>query len=362
LSRIVAEFAEHPDTDAVMGSYDRAPAEQNFMSQYRNLMHCFVHHSGNRVATTFWGGCGAIRRKVFLEVGGFNEQYRKPSIEDIELGYRLSAANKKLALNSAIQVKHLKNWSLRGVLRTDFFQRALPWSELAIRSGRMPNDLNLRFGQRVSVALVFLLTFFAAYLAFTLRSAFLTALIATLFVLLSNYWSEQSFSRTARVVVAAGAILALIMGLAQRAHMPLVGPMVAIAGLSVFCRRRYWDVTKTWWQWSGRIAGGYGLLVIAFVWTRLLPIPQVDLFLLLVLTVVALNARFYRFLASARGGLFALAVIPFHLVYFLCSGVGFAVALIRCRFVRQETLAPPVIRLEPAAEKPAANTARAAAG
>lgn len=40
--------------------------------------------------------------------------------------------------------------------------------------------------------------------------------------------------------------------------------------------------------------------------------------------VVLLNRDFYLFLARRRGAGFALASIPLHLLYFLCSGLGFA--------------------------------------
>ena len=60
ISKIVKEFAQDPDLDAVMGSYDDSPAAQNFVSQFRNLMHSYVHQRANREAATFWTGCGAI--------------------------------------------------------------------------------------------------------------------------------------------------------------------------------------------------------------------------------------------------------------------------------------------------------------
>lgn len=72
---IVAEFEGNAGLDALMGSYDDRPSAQNFVSQYRNLMHCFVHQNSKRDATTFWAGCGAIRRRVFLDSGGFDEKY-----------------------------------------------------------------------------------------------------------------------------------------------------------------------------------------------------------------------------------------------------------------------------------------------
>jgi len=148
-------FDEHPDVDAVFGSYNAEPRAQGLMSQYWNLRHHFVHQNGDTEASTFWAGCGAIRRTVFQAVGGFDEKrFRHPSIEDIELGYRLRAAGYRILLDKALQATHLKQWSLRSVIRTDIFRRAIPWSRLIIETKTLPNDLNLKVGQRTSFALV----------------------------------------------------------------------------------------------------------------------------------------------------------------------------------------------------------------
>jgi len=52
-------------------------------------------------------------------------------------------------------------------------------------------------------------------------------------------------------------------------------------------------------------------------------------FLVVLLTLIVLNKQFYLFLAGERGRLFALAAIPFHLLYFLSSGLAYALALVR---------------------------------
>src|SRR5690242_13806966 len=43
LSRVVSEFSSDPDLDAMIGSYDDSPEEQDVLSMYRNLMHRYVH-------------------------------------------------------------------------------------------------------------------------------------------------------------------------------------------------------------------------------------------------------------------------------------------------------------------------------
>ena len=331
VSRIAAEFTMNPDVDAVMGSYDRWPSAKNFMSQYRNLMHHYVHQRSRREAVTFWAGCGAVRRQVFLDFGGFDEAYQSPAIEDIELGYRLAAAGRKLVLCSDIEVKHLKRWEFGSVMKTDFFYRALPWSELTFRSGWMPNDLNLRISQRISVVLGGLLGALGAYLAVSRGAYFLVPLFATFFILLSAYWLDATGGNRRLIVGLMVGVLAAIASLAYVFHMLLIIPMVLMAWLALFARHRYAYRYTAWHRRTGIMVGAYCLLVIGFVWVYLPMHKLGTAFLVILLALVLLNNHFYLFLAGQRGKMFALAAIPFHLLYFISSGVAFALAMVRHR-------------------------------
>ena len=154
LDEIETAFTEDVALDAVIGSYDDTPGYPDFLSQYRNLLHHYTHQMASEEATTFWGACGAIRREAFLTVGGFDaERFARPSVEDIDLGYRLKEAGCTLKLRKTLLVKHLKRWSAASILRTDFFQRALPWTALILERDRLENNLNLRTESRFSVAL-----------------------------------------------------------------------------------------------------------------------------------------------------------------------------------------------------------------
>jgi glycosyltransferase involved in cell wall biosynthesis len=155
VNHVVNVFEERADIAAVFGSYDAQPRAMGVVSQYRNLLHHFVHQHAHAEASTFWAGCGAIRRSVFEEIGGFDEQrFPKPSIEDIELGYRLRAAGHRILLDKSLQAKHLKRWTLCSVIRTDVIHRAVPWSRLILERGNAPDDLNLKGSQRLSAALL----------------------------------------------------------------------------------------------------------------------------------------------------------------------------------------------------------------
>ncbi|MBJ7326426.1 MAG: glycosyltransferase [Chthoniobacterales bacterium] len=154
VSRATQAWADNPDAAAIIGSYDASPAAAGLVSRYRNLLHHYTHQHAAREAQTFWAGCGAIRREVFLEAGGFDENYKVPSVEDIELGYRLRKAGHSIRLVPSWQVKHLKRWRLRDLLMTDIFRRAAPWTRLLRREERLDNDLNITHAARLSALLV----------------------------------------------------------------------------------------------------------------------------------------------------------------------------------------------------------------
>lgn len=224
LELIRARFENDPSIDALFGSYDDEPGDPGLISQYRNLLHHYVHQNGRLEAATFWSGCGAIKRTVLQALGGFEECYPHASTEDVELGYRLRAAGHRTVLDPSIQVKHLKSWGIFEMIRGDILYRAIPWTRLILRSNRLPDDLNLAVSQRLTAILVL------------------------------------------------GAVAIAV-----------IGPFV-----------------KTSPAWA------------------LLPLAA----------AVFLNRKFYRFLASKRGWLFAAIVLPLHLAYYFYSAVTFAACVV----------------------------------
>ena len=226
--RVRERFEADRELGGVFGSYDADPAAPGLASQFRNLLHCFTHQTSSHCASTFWAGCGAIRREVFLKSQGFDVSYSVPCVEDIELGMRLVRDGVRIELDPAIQVKHLKRWTLGRMISNDIYRRGIPWMKLILASNRIPNDLNLRTSSRASVLMV------------------------------------------ALAGIASGAILLKLIGGAPSSD----------------------------------------------VWSLLV-------FLLsLLASVIAINHRFYRFLASSRSVGFALASAPLHITYFLCCGTA----------------------------------------
>ena len=188
-------FGSEPDLAACIGSYDDAPAESNFLSQYKNLQHHYVHQASHEEASTFWGGCGAIRQDIFLEMGGFNTSYARPSIEDIELGYRLRRHGYRIRLLKQLQVKHLKRWTARSLILTDIRDRAIPWTRLILEKGKMLNDLNLQTGQRLSVVSVWLGLLALVTAVFFLWALLLAGLACAALLLLNRHFYRFLFEK-----------------------------------------------------------------------------------------------------------------------------------------------------------------------
>jgi glycosyltransferase involved in cell wall biosynthesis len=137
-----------PEVGALIGSYDDDPDAPTTISRFKNLAHHHFHQRSRTEASSFWGGCGMVRRDLFVAAGGFDNDQR--TIEDVELGYRLIARGVRIVLVPDFQVKHLKKWTLSSLVTTDVFLRAIPWTLLWLQHRRIPRDLNFSADQRVA--------------------------------------------------------------------------------------------------------------------------------------------------------------------------------------------------------------------
>lgn len=128
--RIERFFTDNPDHAAVFGSYDDDPPDQPRVSRIRNLLHHHVHQISGGRASTFWTGCGALRRADFEAAGGFRPE--DEMIEDVGLGLRLARLGRPIRLDPDLQCAHLKRWSWRGFAWTDYRGRAMPWTKMML--------------------------------------------------------------------------------------------------------------------------------------------------------------------------------------------------------------------------------------
>jgi GT2 family glycosyltransferase len=318
LERIREDFEADSELDAAFGSYEERAGANNFVSRYKNFQHHFVHQHSRPDAWTFWSGCGAIRREVFLAQGGFRVTYPRPDVEDIEFGMRLFHAGGKLRLDRTVRALHMRRWSIRTLIWSDVMGRAAPWTELLLRHRCLPDDLNLRWGQRLSVmlAVVSLLAVIAG--CAELGAAFAWPMSALLFLGLASCAVDavRNGPTTVATIGVCGVAFLLTVSTTHAGDLLLI-PLIAVAYGLVLAGIR------------ARIVGVYFVAVTAVI---LWQVPRHWLsFAVLagVASIIWLNRDFYAFLLMRWGMPNTLSAIAFHLVYYLSSATGAAVGLAR---------------------------------
>jgi GT2 family glycosyltransferase len=215
--RIRRAFEGDPSLGALFGSYDDRPADPGTVSAFRNLLHHHVHQESAGRASTFWAGLGAVRRDSFDAVGGFDaERYLVPSVEDIDLGTRLTAAGCRIELDPYVQGTHLKAWSLQGMVESDLWHRGVPWVELLLRHGTGSSALNLGWRHRLSALAS--LAAAASLLRGRLRTA--VAVLAVLVGLNRSFYALLA-RRRGRLEAAAGVGLHVLHHLAGALSVPV---------------------------------------------------------------------------------------------------------------------------------------------
>ena len=196
----------------------------------------------------------------------------------------------------------------------------------------MPNDLNLQLSQRVSVALAFLMVLITAAAAVHWRGYVLTPLFALVFFLLARFWAEPSAERSRSATLWLTAAMLGIVVLAAWHHMYGLIPPLVLSQLLLFSRHRYAGSSVR----EKRFLRHSVLLYLCFsVLACLYYLPTHALLFTLFFaaaTIGLLNSQFYLFLAAKRGVFFAMAAVPFHMLYHFYNGISFIAGATRYWF------------------------------
>jgi glycosyltransferase involved in cell wall biosynthesis len=212
LSRFRSAFIEAPDASAVIGCYDCSPAGRGVVSQYRNLLHHYVHQKNAGSTDAFWGGCGAVRRLAFLEAGGYDEwTFDRPQVEDIELGHRLTSAGRTIVLRPEIQATHLKRWTLRNLIATDIWDQGVPWVRVVSQRVAKPATavIGPRTMERLNAILAWVGAGAALVSAATRDARWLWAVAICLVAIIVNNRGQLAFFVRARGVAFTAVSIAL---------------------------------------------------------------------------------------------------------------------------------------------------------
>ena len=160
---------------------------------------------------------GAIRRDVFLELGGFDEsRFHYASVEDIELGMRLYAEGRRIVLDPSIQGKHLKRWTFATMTKTDLLRRGAPWLRLMLEQRSSSTVLHLGWANRIGAGTSLLLV-----VALIRRNVSLAAGALSLLILLDRKFYGLLWRRRGARLAVAAVPLQLVHRLTSIAAVPV---------------------------------------------------------------------------------------------------------------------------------------------
>jgi glycosyltransferase involved in cell wall biosynthesis len=213
LSNALTLLMQHPEIGAVFGSCGAPPTSAGFLSQYRSLVQRYYHRAAPDDAPSFSSACGVVRSSVFGNAGGYDEwHFSRRQLEDLELGQRIRGLGERIVLQPDIRAAHLRKWTLRRMIATEIFDRAVPWMRLVRRQlTRDRRAQTNRTAKRVNVVASWL-AILCAVLAWTQQSASLAlAAAACVSIVLVNNASELAFIRRERGLAFASASFPLDM-------------------------------------------------------------------------------------------------------------------------------------------------------
>jgi hypothetical protein len=131
-ARLARAFAA--GADAVVG-IEAEVAAPNLASRYKNLWMRYTYLKLPRRIELFYTSCAAVRRDLYVAVGGMDEGYRSPSVEDTAFGRTLAARGARIVLEKEIAVEHRKTYT-PGRLLVTAFRRGAAMGRCILRLAR----------------------------------------------------------------------------------------------------------------------------------------------------------------------------------------------------------------------------------
>ncbi len=130
-------FEKNPSANCVIGICATEPLNRGFVPAYMAMFE-YIHLIGRQFdrVSVFAPRCGAIKKELFLRVGGYDENYRGADVEDFELARRINKTD-SIILNPRMIVKH-QFADFRQAIKI-YFRRTVMWVHLFFRDKQLDN-------------------------------------------------------------------------------------------------------------------------------------------------------------------------------------------------------------------------------
>jgi glycosyltransferase involved in cell wall biosynthesis len=208
LGRIAEKFSQDHDLTAITGVWDKHQNTKAFFPQFK-AMRDWSYWTNERDRGGYYylfsTRVAAIRRDVFVRLGGFNEAFRQ--MEDVELTYRIA---KRYAIIFAPDVRVHHEFEEFWPVAKKYFWRSFYWAKLYKERKKfdpvattMSETLTAVFGV-IAIGLIFLGFFFAPFskqlsmLVFQLSMLFFIAHLIMLRKFLWFCWREKGTGFTVK--------------------------------------------------------------------------------------------------------------------------------------------------------------------
>lgn len=154
--RGIRRLRNYPEYAAVIGAYSDDTPVENFVSKYKNYLHHYTHCISDGEIFSFFTACGFIWKKTFEQVEGFDGSITTTALEDVDLGIRLAKSGYKILLDKSVQVVHLKRYTFFSLVKSDVFNRAVPYTVLFIQHKIFNSELSTGSNNIMSVLLLYI--------------------------------------------------------------------------------------------------------------------------------------------------------------------------------------------------------------
>jgi len=194
----VSDIFQDKDVVAITGVLSEDIRYGNFSSRYKNFWMRYSYLAMPDKVSLFYTSVAAIRKEMFLQTGGFDTAYKRPSVEDTDFGQRLEMMGGTVHLQRDLEVEHVKYYSLGGLLKTDFF-RSADMIKMTLRKGLQQflvkgNKTSVRTSFIVGVAL-YCVVLISILMGFFFPSMLNVAFGLSGIFILSIYFLNRSFLR-----------------------------------------------------------------------------------------------------------------------------------------------------------------------